>query len=255
MQGGDGVKQQPTGTYTVVDGKVQRYSGNVSTLVPIGDGESKIPRLLHLIWVTPNGKTTTPCPGYALEYMDTWKTLLGDKWVVRMWGDADLTSDNFAPDVLKRIALANTGAQKADIMRYHIVSRDGGFYMDTDMKPGIVSLDLLMDAFPTASALCANERDFSFGWAYMTNAFFGAIPNHPWILRTCETTNVANLNTPDVHLETGPRCLGKSLTPQDDCLILPTQWFYRPKGNHYNAAEVIANHEWAASWVVPAKGI
>lgn len=244
---------EATGKVTTLKGQVKGFQGPIPgpqlslTIGPKGPGALTIPRIMHLIWVSPNGKAATPPPAYAWEYLADWHRLLGPQWHVRLWNDGDLCLANFAPAVLEKITLANSGAQKADIMRYHIVEQYGGFYMDTDMKP-FLSLDVLA-GFDT-SAFCCHEGNFNLDWPYLSMGFFGATPGHPWLKRACEMAMSATINHKDVHLHTGPRLFGMALDQKDhECLLLPTSWFYRAKGARCTIGQTLANHEWAASWV------
>jgi mannosyltransferase OCH1-like enzyme len=88
-----------------------------------------IPNLLHMIWVGEK-----EAPDYVGKHYDQWKTLMPE-WTVRLWTNADLPEGEFPAAILPRIAEAKKGAQKADIMRYFIVYKYGGVYMDADVVP------------------------------------------------------------------------------------------------------------------------
>lgn len=206
-------------------------------------GTSSIPRYLHFIWVGEEA-----APPKVSENVIQWKNMMED-WNVRIWTNDDLTLDNFPKKLLDRVHKAQKGAQKADILRYYIVYQYGGVYLDTDMTP-YRTLNPIFNHFKTSTLfLC---HDLPLTWPYIINSFFAAIPRHP-ILKKCYKycINKSRLNTRGIHLQTGPRILGRfAWDANDDVVLLPTIYFYR--NEHYQ--DRFATHTYAASWVEEPSG-
>jgi mannosyltransferase OCH1-like enzyme len=158
-----------------------------------------IPALLHMIWVGPN-----EAPKYVNEYCETWRILM-PTWQIRLWTNADLTAAEFPVNLLAKINAATSGAQKADLMRYYIIYRHGGVYLDTDVIPHR-SLEPIRGLGPLV--LC---HDMPLSWAYISIGFFAAVPYHPVLDYACRLCLSAPLNTSDIHMQTGPRILGEAV--------------------------------------------
>jgi hypothetical protein len=198
--------------------------------------DTTIPRKLHMIWVG-----DAPPPESCLEYRRRWSSLM-PHWEVKLWRDGDVAQ--FGPDVQRRIAVATTGAQKADILRAFIVSVEGGIYVDADMEPHR-SLEPLV-ALQEPLLIC---HDLPLTWEYVMNAFFGAVPHHPVVETLCALLLSATLNTQDVHMHTGPRALGRAIRHAPNptggkYYMLPSRAFYY---NH-TTPDAFATHKYANTW-------
>lgn len=79
----------------------------------------RIPKIIHQIWLGPLEAPT--------EAMETWKTLNPD-WEYIIWTEQNIPAlkNQDAFDKSERYA------QKADILRYEILYRHGGFFVDAD---------------------------------------------------------------------------------------------------------------------------
>lgn len=175
-----------------------------------------IPSILHMIWVGPEDP-----PSYCMENYQRWKELM-PSWTVRLWTNADI--EEFPKGVADTIHTANKGAQKADIMRYTIMETYGGVYMDADVTPHR-SLDPIRTMGKVV--LC---HDLPITWAYIAIGFFAAVPHHPLFQKACELCRKAKLNTPDIHLHTGPRILGEAMSVFDThekVVVLAPRFLYR----------------------------
>jgi mannosyltransferase OCH1-like enzyme len=158
-----------------------------------------IPALLHMIWV---GTATQPT--YVNDYITKWHELM-PTWQIRLWTNADLTETEFPANLLTKINDSTSGAQKADLMRYYIVYRHGGVYLDTDVIPHR-SLEPIRGLAPLV--IC---NDMPFTWAYISIGFFAATPYHPVLEYACKLCLGATINTVDIIMQTGPRILGEAV--------------------------------------------
>lgn len=196
-----------------------------------------IPRILHLVWVGP------PIPTEVSKHIDQWKLLMPE-WCIRVWRDEDINSENFPPDIVEKINLCEKNAQKADIMRYFIVEKHGGMYVDCDMKPNR-SLEPLR--FMRADFLICHDNTIT--WQFIINAFFAATPHHPIMKQACECARQTTINVGDIAQFTGPGLLGVAvqMTPPVDgrkALVLPHYYFY-VNDNHVDR---FAQHLYWHSW-------
>lgn len=197
-----------------------------------------IPKILHLIWV---GKYNLP-----LSYrrnVDKWKEIMPD-WEVRLWTNDDINGYEFDTDTLRMISASKQGAQKADIMRFHIVRKYGGIYMDVDFQPHR-SLNDLVENNKVGLVVC---HDLEITWEYIASAFVAAYPDHPLMNKACELLKEATLNTEDVHLQTGPIILGRAVVKEDPVLytVLPVEYLY----HNVHFEDRYATHTYANTWGV-----
>ena len=178
-----------------------------------------IPPIVHLIWVGDAEQ-----PPYIEKYIQQWQTLM-PTWKIRLWKNADISEQEFPPTAVKKINSCIKGAQKADIMRYFIIYKYGGIYLDTDIIPHKSLAPLIEWGKPII--LC---HDLQLTWEYIQCAFFAACPNEPLFKYACNLTECAIINTPDIHMHTGPRLLGEAVSKcitDKPIQLLDYMYFYR----------------------------
>jgi len=178
-------------------------------------------------------------------------------WKVRLWTNKDINENEFPPDALEKIRNSIKGAQKADIMRYFIVYKYGGVYVDTDIRP-CRSLDPIINMGRQVVACHDHPR---VDWPYIINAFFASIPNHPLIAYVCRLALGANVNHGNVAYETGPRIFGEAIwrvKSNEKYAMLHMFYFYRNLNgqaiDNYvyrndNFENRFGEHFYAASWM------
>jgi len=182
--------------------------------------ENSIPRTIHLIWVGPDKG-----PEFLRANVEGWARLM-PSWNIRIWTNGDINTNEFPEKIVELINSASKGAQKADIMRYFIMEKYGGVYMDVDVVPN-KSLDSLIKFKDASVILC---HDLPLTWEYISIGFFAAVPNHPIFKKACEMCYKAILNTEDIHMKTGPFLLGHAVEKADmldKAYLLPVKSFYR----------------------------
>lgn len=223
-------------------------------------GKAVIPKIIHQIWVGPN----TP-PAIFKDSQESMKRL-HPEWEYKLWTDADIPGFKLYNQEFYDAA-KNYGA-KADILRYEILSRYGGVYLDIDFVC-IRPLDVLLqyDAWATNAG-----GDFA-------NGAIGAVPGHPiledTILSLKDSWN-AHKEAGDVIDSVGPRHLERSFmkfvgNKDMNIIVFPTDFFYpllpRDKDEGLEAQltgnktvmkkfikpETFAIHFWAGSWWVDSK--
>ena len=198
-----------------------------------------IPSLLHIIWI---GRS--PQPESLAGYVSKWKELM-PHWTVRLWTNADLTEYEIHPEVLSRINEAHQGTQKADILKYYVVDKYGGVYVDADVEP-IKNLDPIL--YLSDLVIC---HDNYVEWQYVSVGLFAASPNHPVLSKAVELCMVASINIGAPHMNTGPHVMGiaVSVVPPIDkkYTLLPMGAFYAYR-NPPDTYMRFGNHLYAQSW-------
>ena len=197
---------------------------------------SKIPRILHLIWVGENS-----APESLQTYLTKWRALM-PKWTVRLWTNNDI--NEFPEEVVGLINTAKKGAQKADIMRYFIIEKYGGVYMDADVIPNL-SLEPLITNFHNANLIICH--DIPLTWEYISIGFFAAVPGHPVLKAACSMCFNVELNTQDIHMKTGPALFGRAVaqTKMSELIyLLPSIAFYY----NMNIEGRFGTHTYAKMW-------
>lgn len=181
----------------------------------------KIPEILHMIWIGDN-----EAPDYFFDNLEKWRNLMPN-WDIKVWTNSDLTEDKIESSYLALINKSNIGAQKADLLRFYVVNKFGGYYVDSDILP-----------LRNLSELNGEDKDFiichdlNIEWEYIINAFFAATPNNPALNLIQERMYEVDFNRKDIHLTTGPARLGEAyfrFKEELDFMVLPYWYFYRNK--------------------------
>ena len=204
--------------------------------------EPIIPKIVHLIWVGP--KTPPPIFHECLESIR--KHLSG--WGCKIWTDKDVATLDLANQKFYDEE-TNYGA-KSDILRYELLYKFGGVYLDIDMvvqKP----LDALNNSYEFYTVLEPSNTSCILG-----NAIIASVPGHP-ILKNCIETLKDSHHYQGILDRTGPVHFQKSFyavlkqSEFDKVIALPAAFFY-PKLKKIGQ-EAFTAHHWANSWVVQKK--
>lgn len=126
-----------------------------------------IPKKLHIIWIGDESRRPD-------EWIQTWKDN-HPTWEFKLWGNAEYDS---APWRCKKqmdiLRAAKVWEGVADIMRYEILFRHGGVYVDADSTCVRPLDDKLLDN--KMFVPYASERSLP---GIITNCFIGSIAEHP----------------------------------------------------------------------------
>lgn len=166
-------------------------------------------------------------PSYVDTALSEWQRLM-PTWQTHLWKNADINEEHFPADIVQLIRTATKGAQKADIMRYFIIEKYGGVYIDSDVTPH-KSLEPLRWV-NSDIVIC---HDLPVTWKYISIGFFAAAAHHPVLIRACELCRGVAINTADIHMQTGPRLFGEAVasTPITEVMqphaLLDVYFFYR----------------------------
>lgn len=189
-----------------------------------------IPRNFHRIWLGPK-----PLPAEFAAFGESWRRLHPD-WEMRLWTDANL------PPLANQALFdsAPSFAAKADILRYELLLRFGGVYVDTDFEC-LKNIEPLLDG---VECFVAQQKDLDadFGkFCYVNNALMGAVPGHPLFRDLVESLpqHMASL-PPDIPASylTGPHFLTTLLQAHPEVKIFSSKFFYP-----YTATERWRRHE------------
>ena len=174
------------------------------------DGSSApgaIPRIIHRVW--PGSDTM---PEEYRRYGESW-ALHHPEWEMRLWTDAD------APELecVDAMSRARTYVERSDLIRYEVLRRHGGVYVDTDfecLKP----IDPLLEGV-TAFAAYPHA-----GTSKIATGIMGCAPGHPAFERAAELVHDAVGSVR--HGETGPSLMTEIVREFPDVTVFDAKLFY-----------------------------
>lgn len=194
-----------------------------------------IPKKLHQIWVG------SPLPERLERFAEMW--LRAHKaWDYRLWTDDDVKKlvNQRLYDNAETIAPGREGQFRSDILRYEILAKYGGVYVDLDMeclKP--------IDGLLNCPAFVAWEQPNR----WVNNAIMGSIARHPFVV------DLVNGLARNVRLNRGqrPNMLSgpQYVTPRlrRDVVVYPKEHFYPYLWNELDRSverfpDAYAVHHW-----------
>jgi FkbM family methyltransferase len=216
-------------------------------------GEKKknhIPNILHMIWVGDN-----PPPEYFYKNQKRWKELMPN-WDFKIWTNSEIEKLNIDSSYLKLINKCLNGAQKADLLKYYVVNKFGGYYVDADVEPERSLNEINSNGYNII--LC---HDLEITWEYIAVGFFGASTDNPILESAIQDMFTINLADKAQHLTTGPGAMGRAYFKMKDKvngLILPYWYFYRNKKGdtkidgtiiEEDIGNIFGSHRYAATWI------
>jgi mannosyltransferase OCH1-like enzyme len=188
-----------------------------------------IPRRLHWIWL--GGQ---PLPDEHRRWIDGWLER-HPGWEHVVWTDRN------RPELVNEAAFldARTPAQKADILRYELVYRYGGVYLDTDTECRRSFEPLLhgVDAFVVV------EEPGAFA-----TYCFGAASEHPWLRDLIARLPESMARGWSIMHQTGPRFFTSVTRSHPEVTVLEQTVFANsmvPAASHTRAYAI---HHEAWSW-------
>jgi mannosyltransferase OCH1-like enzyme len=199
-----------------------------------------IPHKFHRVWVAESG----PMPDVFAGYGQTWLDL-NPGWASYVW-------DQFPSWGVNRHEweIAETFSEKADVLRYEVIYKCGGVYIDTDFE-NFLPIGDLIDLSPHGFIACP---EFIRGGAiHFAAGFFAATAGHPILAEIIEKMpeSFARNNHPTTRA--GPTYLQSILHRHlGEITIVPAELFYPYHGGevwrHEDHPNAMAAHHWAASW-------
>ena len=148
------------------------------------------PRIIHQIWL---GPLEPP-----IEAMESWKVLHPD-WEYKLWNEAN------TPPLQNQDAFdqSDNYPQKSDILRYELLKRFGGVYVDSD-EYCLKSIDPLVKEWELAGESLVAGREGSLDRPELVaNTVMAAVASHEFLIKMVDEINV---NKPGEAWElTGPQ--------------------------------------------------
>ncbi|MDR3550085.1 MAG: glycosyltransferase [Candidatus Babeliales bacterium] len=211
----------------------------------------KIPKIIHQIWI---GNSV---PSEFKEFQASCKRYHPD-WEYRLWTQDDIPALHMRNDHLVRRS-RNPG-EISDLMRYEILYRYGGVYLDFDCEclQSLEALHYLYDFYIGIQPLDSDVVQLGIG-------IIGSVPYHPMLKQCIESIGdtwdaIADKTT----ARTGPLFFTKIFyryAAQDDLcnIAFPATYFYPLGCKEYGSAKTawakqgsFAVHHWAKSWLLPS---
>jgi mannosyltransferase OCH1-like enzyme len=198
-----------------------------------------IPRIFHQIWIN---RQSPELPADLAAYRDGWMKM-HPEWDYKLW---NLETIDFTPSRPDLIESATSYAQVADILRYELLARHGGIYLDTDFQC-LKCIDPILDGVDNFA--CSEDGQI------ISVGILGATPGSRYMHRVIASLpDRVGVNPPNT--ETGPDFFTQVLLRQGvagDFTIFPQAWFYPYNWDEPHRAgevfpEAFAVHRWAHSW-------
>ncbi|MGE0670042.1 MAG: glycosyltransferase family 32 protein [Parachlamydiales bacterium] len=150
----------------------------------------RVPQILHFIWI--GGRSF---PRESVENVRTWMAK-HPSWTIKFWTDRErpVPVPGMEFNNVCNLNMTTLGAcfeksdnygEKSDLLRLEILYRDGGIYIDHDVKC-FKSFDPLNAAYDFYCGIDMPYRSSLPSCIYTTNNLIGVKPQHPIILRSME---------------------------------------------------------------------
>ena len=196
-----------------------------------------IPKIIHQIWVGPN-----EIPVRSIEFMKKIRELHSD-FEYRLWNNEDITKDNFIN--YEYIMKSKSYAQKADIMRYEILYKHGGVYLDVDFE-----LFKNIENLLTNKLIICNEANINH---IMSIGMIGCSKENEQLKVCIDNVKTINLDSKMIQRHSGPWYFRKCIQINDSVRLLPTHYFYPTSYTNPNAEFTITEetygcHHWYKNW-------
>lgn len=132
-------------------------------------GRLLVPRVIHRLWI--GGAE----PEWTQPFAESW---LHPGWELRRWSDANVGElfplrNQAIYDAAAEIAPDHVGQLRSDVLRYEILHRFGGIWVDADMEC-LRPLDELLEGISCFAAWEVEGR-------WVNNAILGSTAGHPFL--------------------------------------------------------------------------
>lgn len=216
----------------------------------------RIPKIIHQIWLG------GPLPEKYRALQKSW-ALSHPDWEYRLWTDESAAALKMHSRDLFESAV-NWG-EKADILRYEVLSQFGGLYVDMDFEC-LRPFDVLHQLCDFYAGLESIERGLKS--PRLSNALIGCTPGHP-VIQEClnKMSGEGPRDNPDlIQFRTGPGLITRAFVAhlnnaQLKNVAFPSSYFYplpaTERDGTFSEAikrawiqnESFGIHYWDASWI------
>lgn len=155
-------------------------------------------------------------------FVETWER---PGWEVRQWGDDDISelfplANQNIFDRAEEIAPDHVGQLRSDVLRYELLYRFGGVYVDTDLEC-LRPLDTLLGGIDCFAAWEAQHR-------WIGNTILGCSPGHEAMKAVIEglPRNVRRRAGSRPNKLSGPQYLSRVFRPRKDVTVFDEKLFY-----------------------------
>ena len=196
----------------------------------------RIPQTIHRVWLGER-----PIPEEHERFGRTFAEHHPD-WEMRLWTDADLPELGIGAAERRR---SRTHSELSNLVRYAVLHRHGGVYVDTDVE----CLQPLTPLLRGIDAFAALEVSGCIG-----TAILGSVAGHPVFARAtrlARQTVGTGADSPDAN---GPHFLSLIVEQESNVAIFPARMFYpylwdELERRHETFPDAYAVHHWTLSWV------
>jgi mannosyltransferase OCH1-like enzyme len=196
--------------------------------VEVSAGAQLIPRLVHHVWVGAD-----PFPDEFAAYRQTWADH-HPGWKLHLWTEENLPTGAQRREVYDRL---RNPAERSDILRFELLWRFGGVYVDCDFEC-LRSIEPLLAGVELFAGYRKPGR--------ANNALIGSVPRHPLLARALEEIRPRTTYGPVDKEGTGPPFLDRMLAEFPGVTIFEPRVFY-PR-THKARAEAYAIHHRGRAW-------
>lgn len=195
--------------------------------------DKKIPKIIHYVWV--GGKPLTPL---ALKCIASWKKYLPD-YEFKLWNESNSPMNHH---YVKNMYAKKKWAFVADYIRFWVLEKEGGIYLDTDTEV-LRSFDSLLEH----GAFFGQTKD-----GVTAAGVIGAVPHHQIIkdiLSVYDNDYAYSLTC------TSPRTITNVLAAHSysDVIVYDYHYFNPCDDGEERTAKKLAlaytDNHWAESWV------
>lgn len=196
--------------------------------------EATLPSIIHRVWL---GERELPAA--ARRYGEGWQEH-HPHWEHRLWSDADMRELVPAASV----ARCRNASERSNLVRYAVLARFGGVYVDTDVECRRPIGDLVAGLQAFAAWQSPNR---------LGTAILGSTPGHPAMRAAAAASLVtAGLSVNSVEA-TGPGLLTLLAAERSDIELFASDLFYpyrrdEPERRGELFEHAYAVHHWDLSW-------
>jgi len=200
----------------------------------------RIPTTIHRVWLGGG-----PVPDEHERFGRTFVRHHPD-WEMRLWTEEDLPALGIGRMEYER---ARTHAELSNLVRYEVLHRHGGVYVDTDVEC-LRPLTPLLHGIDAFAALEAPGR--------LGNAVLGAVPGHRVFARAAALARqTLGVFQPRSASTNGPYFLSLIVEQEQGMAIFPAHYFYpylwdEPERRHDTFPNAYTVHHWTISWLAAA---
>ena len=219
------------------------------------DAVARIPKIIHQIWLG------SPVPERYKEWMNSWR-IHNPEWLYILWTDETVAYLKLYNQELYNKA-RNYG-QKSDILRYELLYKFGGLYVDIDFRC-LKPFDIFHHCYDFYIGLLNG------GGSEVAIGLIRSIPEHPVLKTVITSMHTVNSDDAEQVLETTGNYhflrSFMSVAPYDTSRLItfPCNFFYPSPNSErfltpqeqdaWITPESFAIHYWSCSWQKPEAAV